>query len=478
MKPKTLLILALLVVGVGAFIWFYERELPSTDERSELAKRLLAIEADEVERLAVSWGEGSVELARQTAEGSDEQEGRPASATWRVTSPFDARADATAVSSLVRRLVELEKERTLEDADREETGLASPRGTVRLVTDTAEHLVEIGAEVPASSNMLVGVDGGDEVYVVPASIWGDLTKEPGAWRDKKLFPGDRGVIERVSLLRGDERLLLARRGDEFWLEAPVVDRAAQSHVDSLLATLVGLRAESFVDEPPADLAALGLEPPRAVVEVVLDGRETPLRYEIGGTESRAEGKTDESEARDPTAAQETLFVRAAGTLVTLKAALGEHLERAVSEWRSRELAEMEVYEIDRASIEDASGTVALERDGGEWLRNGEKVVYGPATDFLYELTGARAERLAGPEEIDLAEPRLTVELVAEADGGSEEPVRETLTLYAPIDGRTPARSSTRQAVLLLSSETAAAIEQELAELRAAELEAAANIESS
>ena len=34
MRPRTLLILLVLVLGLGAFIWFYERELPSSEERA------------------------------------------------------------------------------------------------------------------------------------------------------------------------------------------------------------------------------------------------------------------------------------------------------------------------------------------------------------------------------------------------------------------------------------------------------------
>ncbi|MDX1645190.1 MAG: DUF4340 domain-containing protein [Thermoanaerobaculia bacterium] len=463
MKPRTLLVLALLVAGLGAFVWFYERELPSTDERAELAKRLLKIDAGEVERVEIEWDGKKVELARSAASEAVEED-TGAAPEWRLTAPLEARADTTAVSGLVERLVALETERTLEEADREEAGLGSPRGTVRLVTEGGEEVVEIGAEVPASSNMIVGVEGRGEIYVVPASIWSDLTKEPSAWRDKKLFFGERAAIERVSLARGDERMLLARRGDEFWLEAPMVDRAAQSHVDSLLATLVALRASRFVDDPPADLAELGLEPPRAVIEVVLTDRAAPLEYEIGTAESRPEG--DEGE----TAAEQTLYLRANGELVAVGAALADHLERPIAAWRSHELAGMEVYEIDRASIEDDTGKTSLERDGGEWLRDGEKIVYGPATDFLYELVGARAERLAAEEEIDLSTPRLTVELVAEGDEEGEG-ARETLTLYAPVDGLVPARSSERPVVLLLPAEATEALEKELADLRDAELEA-------
>lgn len=479
MKPRTLLVLAILVVGLGSFIWFYERELPSSDERAEMAKRVLTVEPDDVERLEISWDGQSVQLERPAAEPEAEasEEGDESAAStsreWRLTAPYEARADATAVDGLVSRLTKLEKERTLEDVDRGEAGLTAPRATVRLTAGDEEDVLEVGAEIPASSNMMLAVEGRDEVYVVPASIWTDLTKEPGEWRDKKLFTGNRNDIERLTIQRGAERLLLAKRGKEFWLEAPVVDRADATEVDSLLSTVVGLRAKSFVDERPEDLAALGLEPPRARIEVVLEGRETPVAFEVGGEVAEAASKENgESagggeEGAEPSAAK-AYYLRTGKQIVTSEAKLLEAVERPVADWRSKKLAATEVYEIDRAEITDGQGTLELVREGGEWRRDGEKIVYGPATDFLYEVTGARAERLADEEGLELGAPRLSVQLIDDPDDEEKEPAIETVEIYSPVGDATPARASGRDAILMLSAETVSGIEEKLSDLRSAE----------
>ena len=62
MRPRTLAALFLVVAGLLAFIWFYERELPSSDERVELAKRVLSVEADDVRGLTL--GRTSMAVAR------------------------------------------------------------------------------------------------------------------------------------------------------------------------------------------------------------------------------------------------------------------------------------------------------------------------------------------------------------------------------------------------------------------------------
>ena len=50
MKPRTLLVLLALVVGLGAFVWFFEREQPGSEEREKLANRVLGVEREDMVR--------------------------------------------------------------------------------------------------------------------------------------------------------------------------------------------------------------------------------------------------------------------------------------------------------------------------------------------------------------------------------------------------------------------------------------------
>ncbi|HEY4564680.1 MAG TPA: hypothetical protein VIJ36_16970, partial [Thermoanaerobaculia bacterium] len=93
MKPRTLLILLALVLGLGAFIWFYERKLPSSEERETLGKKVFALEKGDVTAVAIDAPKGSVRLERAPApkpakDNKDKKEGtaEPA-ADWRLTRP-------------------------------------------------------------------------------------------------------------------------------------------------------------------------------------------------------------------------------------------------------------------------------------------------------------------------------------------------------------------------------------------------------
>src|SRR5690242_12447675 len=110
MKPRTLLVLLVLVLGLGAFIWLYERKLPSSEERETLGKKVFALEKGDVTAVAIDAPKGSVRLERAPApkpaaqdkdkKDKKEETAEPA-ADWRLVKPLAARADAFAVDRLL-----------------------------------------------------------------------------------------------------------------------------------------------------------------------------------------------------------------------------------------------------------------------------------------------------------------------------------------------------------------------------------------
>ncbi len=453
MRPRTLAVLFVLVAGLLAFIWFHERELPSSDERVELARRVLRLEPNEVRGLRLTRGDSTVRLERlEIAAGEDDDEEEDGDGGWRLREPLDAVADAAAVDRLVDQLTGLEKDRTLEEADPAELGLAEPRG--RVVLETADGPVEllVGSAVPASTSMILGVGGRDEAYVVADSLWGELEKPAGDWRGRDLGPGSREAIQRISLGTGDGAVSLGRRGESFWVESPYVDRADKQLVSALLGEITGLRVERFVDDPPAPEALPAMLP----LEVVLAGREAALRVGLGGPVGEAD---------------DLRLARVDGQLVEIRTELASALGRGPEEWRSRAWTALEVYQIDRLTARDAAGETVFERAGGDWLRAGAPAAYEPVSELLYALTGIEAESAASGAP-PAAEPVLTLEL-----SGDDDARQETLMLYAAgEDGVSPARVEGREATLRLSEGAVADLELKLAEARSAEASSAEDTE--
>ncbi len=482
MQPKTLLFLTLAALALGAFIFFYEQDLPSTDERAELAKKVLRLEDDDVEALLIEWGEEQVRLERQRPAGSDSAaaDGTAADGTaadvasqtgssdgWRIASLHDARADGGAVDSLLSSLTGLESNRVIEDFDRGELGLDDPRARVTLIGENGQSVLEIGAELPASSDMVVAVAGGESAYQVARAVFSDLTKAPGDWRDKKLFTGSRGDIERISsaplgadtlegaTLEGATRVLLAKRGDDFWIESPLTDRAEEDLVSTMLSELTGLRVETFLDEPLLTPESMGLEPPRGVVEVVLAGREQPFRLELGSA----------------TGDDGTFYGRQGSQLFEVKTGLGEAIGRTAAQWRSKSWTALQVFEIETARFEDAEGAFEVRRDGADWKRGEDRIGFTTVSDLLYAIADAKGERVldravAAAEGHDLEQGLLKIALSTK--GAGDQLIVAELSLFPSAGGFAAVTSEGRDAVLLLAEENAGEIVEKLQALETAE----------
>lgn len=215
MKGRTLLVLTLLVAGLGAFIWFVERDLPSSEEREERATLLLALEQDEVDALVLEGsGMERVRLEREPAaeEGAeadggaeeepaddapdeatpDEADLFPTESGWRIVAPVEDRADSAAVSRLLSSVMSLRKQRTLTldgvEVSRAGLGLDAPRATLVLEHGGKRTVLQVGAQLPASDSTVVAFEGDDEAHVVPGYFVADLLRGAEEWRHREPDP--------------------------------------------------------------------------------------------------------------------------------------------------------------------------------------------------------------------------------------------------------------------------------------------------
>ncbi len=476
MQPKQLLVLTLVVAVLGGFIFFYEKDLPSTEERAERAKKVLLLEEDAIDSIVIAWDDHKVQLERDRADDADEDSKTDAQAevslnepiinetivnetsepsdTWRLTSPLDARADAAAIDGLLRSLIDLESERKLEEIDREELGLASPRASVTLSSGTAESAfettLEIGADIPASSDMIVAIAGHNTAFQVASNLFEELTKTPGDWRDKKLFLASRGAIEQVAL-DGSHYIELARRGDDFWLAAPLSDRAEEGKVNGLLSSLTGLTVKSFIDSSPMTPEGMGLEPAHGTVEVQLAANDQPFRFELGAEKESEPG---------------VYYGRIGSQIFEVETALAASLTTTPAEWRSLAWTSLQVFGIETAQFRGSNLTVELTRDGADWRRGKDRVAYSAVSDVLYPITEIKGElvvernaALSAGYKLDT--PSLSISLTTKDSA-------EELELFEAVDGQVAAMTGGRDAVLLLPEDKAAEIHSKLEELMAAE----------
>jgi len=451
-RPKTLLVLALVVAALAAFIAFFERDVPSTDERKANEKKVFRVEADDITGLAIDWSGGHVELERdaKTEPAKGEASALPPTREWRLTAPMTARGDRSLADKLAGSLSRLEIERQLDGAARADVGLEPPRGRVTWKSSKAQGTLELGGDIPASSDLVAAVAGSDRLLVLAKSIVGDLDRAPGDWRAKEVLPGSRDDIERVRVVPagGGEEVVLAKKGDGFSIERPIADLADADSVDPLLSDLTSLKVETFLDAPLAPEVEPGLAGGPGRIELSLKGKSDPFVVEIGSTVPGGDLR----------------YVRAGGQTFEARTKLADAIGRAAGDWRSKRWSAFESWKIEHLKASDGVGAIDLARSAGDWLRDGKKIPYTEVGDLIYAVTSARADRLlAGAEAaaVPLEHPRLTL-VFADANGGEE-----TLTVGDERPDGVPARASGRQVVLLLPKKSVDDVLAKLAAVRAA-----------
>jgi hypothetical protein len=491
MRPRTLAVLAIVVLALAAFIHFYERDLPSSDERAQRSKRVLDLKKDRVTRIRLSAGGQTVVLERLAAASGKASPAAETAASavtpgladagagvdWRIASPAALtaqRADGAAVERFLDSLVGLEKSRTLEEVKPAEVGLDRPRAEVglHLTGEKGETVLRIGAAVPTGGETIVAVGGRSDAYVVSDAVMADLRKKAGDWRDHQVFHGDRDGIQRVSWsIAGAPRVVLAKRGDNFWLESPLADRADRDQVEKLLTDLTGVNAERFLDAPAPPMAQLGLEPPHALVEALLTGQPQPFRLDLGASRPAPATPPQQPGAPETAAAGSLTYARAGALLFETRSPLAATLAKAPADWRSPLLSGLQVHQVDSAVVHDDHGLLALGRAGTDWKRGAVTISYMPVSDLLFTVTEARADRLLTPAEaqglgaaVATVKPLLSFELRGGQAGN------ETITVYPPLGGAghgVPARVSGRDTVLLLPEAKLKEMQDRLTTLRAA-----------
>ncbi len=426
MRPRSLILLALVVFGLGGFIWFYERELPSTDERREAARKLWRLEPDEIERIDIEAA-GSTLVLQRAEDGS----------SWELVEPLVARADDARVGRLLEALGGLEKERTLEQADPAELGLEPPSAVLRLRAAGGEdRILRLGAEVPASGNVVAAVEGGGPPVVVANSISSELMGEVDDWRSRRAVPFDRADVQGLEIRSAEGALRLEQREGRYHVVAPLEDLADQDRVDDLLTDVTGLTVEEFLDAGGEETDAA----PAVEIELALAGRQQPLLLRADAVAAADGRRRFDVEGERFTAAADWI---------------GE-LEVAASAWRSRRWSELDSWEVDRLELARGGQVQTFERADGEWRRDGEPVEYAAVSDFLAAALGARGALV---ETGDPAAAEAMLRLTVGGGDGESEILTLSPTGLAMREGRA--------ARLALDQETVAAIEERLAELLAA-----------
>lgn len=279
---RNTLILVVLALGLGSFVYLTELRDPEGREEAErAAKRLVQIDEESVSeiRLALSGG-GSALLKRE----GEEADG------WRLHEPVEYAGDETGVGAVLVALADLESQSDFEASEEEldHYGLGAEAARVEATSDSGERFaLRLGEDTPLGGNAYALLESEpNQVHAVPAHRRRALQPELSALRDKRVLMLEPETLRGVQVERAGRLIGIVERpgGQEdaaegVWrMVAPVEDRADDARVARLVSDLSLLRASDFIDQPEAP-ATYGLE--RPLIKLALGAGDTAESLLLG-----------------------------------------------------------------------------------------------------------------------------------------------------------------------------------------------------
>ena len=340
---RSTLVMLVVFLGLGAYVYFVEMERPPASETPP-NKQLFALEADDIETIAVRAGESETHLRRDTADA------------WQVTGLIEAQADDTTVSAIASEIATLEIRRVVEEAvvDLEPFGLSAPSADVSFTVagEETERRLLVGDTSPTGADRYAKLADEDRIILVAASVESTFNKSTFDLRDKTALDFQTAEVDRLEIEVGGSRLEFSKADNEWRLVEPLDVRADFSTVEGMVGRLSGSQMLSVSTEDidtaetadDADADPYGLVEP-AVTATVRTGSATATLL-VGSTTP-----TGERYARD--ASRPIVF--------TIDGTLGSDLEREAHEYRRKDLFAFRSFNATRLEIERPESTAAFQK---------------------------------------------------------------------------------------------------------------------
>jgi Domain of unknown function (DUF4340) len=195
-------------------------------------KRLLTMSPDKISRVEISGKNGEIEFGHNKDE-------------WQILKPKPMRADADAVSELVRKLTDARMDLSGPDTAAKESASAfahgTPVATVTLTDESAMQQLQLRKDKDAYYAKSSVVEG---AYKVGSDLGEALNKKVDDFRNKKLMSFGYSEPSKIEIRGGSKSYSLLRGGEDWWDNGKKMDDAS---VESLISKLRDLSADKFVD---------------------------------------------------------------------------------------------------------------------------------------------------------------------------------------------------------------------------------------
>ncbi len=334
---------------------------------------------------------------------------------YTLTRGENARSGQVDAGALAEWLQAIRRSRASDVRVRSEEATEPLRGrTIRIErTDgSREELVLFGGELTGDGSCYA--ERGGEVFRFGAALWSLMRPSAIHLRPRRIYEHSASDVQQLVVQRGSVREEVALEDGRWQVTQPVQMAADRENTRELAGAIARLTIDQFVADSAAPMH--GFDDATRVSATLDDG--TELRVEIG-----AEVPGEETRRRFARAGEDPTVFTVSGSLV----------DRAMRPLASLRQLDTDVLFIDRMTVINEAGTIALTHNGERFLRDDQalEVEASEALGQSMEGLSARYAVRYGPalESEGLNPPRARVEL-RRGEGG-EEPRDIVILVGAP-----------------------------------------------
>ncbi|MFA5793789.1 MAG: DUF4340 domain-containing protein [Candidatus Brocadiia bacterium] len=386
MNKKTTVIMLILAVILGAYLYFFERKLPTTDEFTRMEKKILTINPKDVSKIEINK-DGSKEPIICIKKEVD---------YWQMSQPVSTRADHTIIDDITKDIPELEKKAVITSTNYAEYGLDKPRMMATFTIKDKRCQFNIGKEAPMDLGTYIQLVLLDEpsgkkqsdIMLIAKSFYEKLNKSLFDFRYKKIFDADAYQIDRIQFKYADGgEIEIAKSGDSWNLVKPVADRCDKTKVQDIINAINDIRISSFEEDNVTDFPRYGLMPPELMMTVSSPNSKSdklPANSEV-----LLIGKKHTTDTTKFYGMRQSV-----PTVFTIETTLGNRLMANSTELRNHKVFEMNNEKVSKFVLKQGANVIFdAEKDKDQWKFIQPKAEFNPdaVKDFVEKLNEVNIE---------------------------------------------------------------------------------------
>ena len=354
MNSRTTLILFVIASGLGAYVWFGEKNRPSSKEARENQQLVAKVDRDKVDTVTIKTSETKIVLRK----GDDNQ--------WTLLEPVKDRADSMTLNQLFTTAERLKHDARIDkpgaEGDKSQVKEFGLSGSATRLTFTGKDKpleLVLGKESAVEGKIYAKVEGLEPVYVIPNELKTQISKKADDFRDRKLSDVTTSLVEKVLIKSSAGEIELEKKDRHWGLVKPLKARGDDSKVGDLIAQATTARIDSFVADS-ANLASFGLQEPRGSITLFVEGSKEPSVLQIG-----AQPKDEKEKVYAKLSSRDAVLV--------LPKSVEQLLDTKPNDLRDKKLARVESDIVDRITLEPAGKEkLVIARSGENWVRKADK----------------------------------------------------------------------------------------------------------